>query len=139
MSKVGEYRRANIKALIEERGGLTRLSKAMGYKNPSFLSQMTGPNPTREITEKVARRIEEVLRLPNGSLDKPIGYAQPSPDPTATLVADVIRVVGLACETEGVNLGPLKFSEIVALAYADSVERGEPRADRVKQLVRLLK
>ena len=148
MSKVSDIRRANIRQLIQERGGLTSLSNALGYKNPSFLSQMTGPRPSRDVTEKTARRIEQVLGLGAGSLDRqksayaPI-QAQPDPSPeheaAVAMVADVIRVVGLACADEGLQLGPAKFAEIVALAFGDAAERGQPRADRVKQLVRLLK
>jgi hypothetical protein len=82
MSRVVEVRRANVRQLMGERGGLTDLSKRLGYKNPSFLSQMTGPEPTREITEKTARKIEKALALDPGSLDQPIGYQRPSQAPS---------------------------------------------------------
>jgi hypothetical protein len=35
----------------------------------SYLSQIAGPNPTRPITEKTARKIEKALRLKPNSLD----------------------------------------------------------------------
>lgn len=146
MSKLTEVRRRNIRALIEEqRGGLSRLSKAMGYKNPSFLSQMLGPEPTREVTEKTARKVELVLGLEVGSLDRPggppaAGSAPEAAEPgTVSLVADVIRVVGSACEEAGINPGPMKFADLVALALTDSMERGQARPEHVRQLVRLLK
>ncbi len=139
MSKINEHRRANIRALVEERGGLTKLSKAMGYKNPSFLSQMIGPEPTREVTERTARKIEEVLGLRPNSLDQAPGGAPPQSSTTVAMVADVIRLVGTACESEGVAPTPAKFAEIVALVYSDSMERGSTRPDQVKQLVRLLR
>lgn len=143
-SKLSAVRRARLRLMTEERGGLTRLSKQLGYANPSFLSQMIGPDPTREITEKTARKIEETLGLPAGELDRTpqSGAAEMAraADPTVSLVADVIRIVGSECEKEGVAPTPLKFSEIVALAYADSAEHGgAPRPEHVKQLVRLLR
>lgn len=150
MSKVAEYRRANVQALIDRRGGQTRLSKAMGWKNSSFLAQMTGPTPSRAVSEKTARKIEEVLGLPEGSLDRPPAretpaqavapaVAKPSAVP-ATLVADIIKLVGRAYEAEGVPLAPARFSDLVALTLADSMARGsQPSEDHVRAVVRLLR
>lgn len=135
--KVHALRRENLRALIGERGGLTDLSNRLGYKNPSFLSQMAGPNPTREVTEKTARKIEMLLRLPVGALDKPVAYADHQPsDDTMQLVADALRLVGKVCQAEGVNLGPEKFAEIAALALEDGAG---VKPDRVRRLVGLLK
>lgn len=148
MSKVADIRRANVRALIGERGGLSALSLKLGYKNPSFLSQMTGPDPTREITEKTARKIESALGLGVGSLDAPGGQPRPVQAPAqggavdeglVKFVADTIRTIGTACEAEGVAPAPSKFSEIVALVLSDTMERGAARPERVQQLVRLLK
>jgi len=148
MSKVAEYRRENIRALIDQRGGQTRLSKAMGWKNSSFLAQMAGPNPTREVTEKTARKIEEVMRLEPGALDRPPGVASPAPAPApaapggvpTALVGEVIRMVGRAYEAEGVPIAPAKFSDLVALTLADSMARGSsPSEDHVRAVVRLLR
>ncbi len=145
MSRVAEVRRANVRQLIGERGGLTDLSKRLGYKNPSFLSQMTGPEPTREITEKTARKIEKALSLDPGSLDKPIGYAKaeqspsrPDPDVVA-LVSEVIRMIGRECDAAEVHPSPGKLADIAALVLAASFEQGRPPADHIKQIVNLLK
>lgn len=145
MSKVVELRRANVRQLLGERGSLTELSKRMGYRNPSFLSQMLGPEPTREITEKTARKIEKALGLGQGSLDQPIGYQRPSqapsrPDPQiVALVADVIRMVGQECDAAEVHPSPGKLADIAALVLAASFEQGAPPADHIKKIVRLLK
>lgn len=146
---ITEVRRANIRGLIAARGGLTKLSKDMGYSNPSFLSQMTGPAPSREISEKTARKIEKTLALAPGYLDTTHeeksaprtsqAPARGSGDEIAALAADVIRLVGRACADEAVSLGPDKFSDVVALVLADSFERGKPQPERVKQMLRLLK
>lgn len=148
MSKIADIRRTNVRSLIGERGGLSALSLKLGYKNPSFLSQMTGPEPTREITEKTARKIESALGLGVGSLDAPIGQQRAAQTPARAgavdeglvkFVADTIRTIGTACEVEGVSPTPSKFSEIVALVLSDTMERGAARPDRVQALVRLLK
>ena len=144
MTTLTDTRRANVRALIEQRGGLSKLSRAMGYKNPSFLSQMTGPEPTRDITEKTARKIESILHLPSGSLDAETQPAKPAaPQPLRNadveLIAAVVRMVGGVCEAEGAAPSTIKFAELVALAYSDSVDHGSLREDHVKQLVRLVK
>jgi hypothetical protein len=143
MSNLTDTRRTNVRALIEQRGGLSKLSRAMGYKNPSFLSQMTGPEPTRDITEKTARKIETILHLPSGSLDADTPAAPPPAQPLRSadveLIAAVVRMVGGACEAEGAAPSTIKFAELVALAYSDSVDHGSLREDHVKQLVRLVK
>jgi hypothetical protein len=145
MSDLSEIRRANVRAIIEQRGGLTKLSRTMGYKNPSFLSQMTGPEPTREITEKSARKIEAALKLVPGSLDTPLTNV-PRPtlrpdllrDTNVDLIANVIRMVGGVCDAEGAHPTTIKFAELVALAYSDSIEHNALREDHVKRLVRLV-
>lgn len=165
MDSISDVRRANIRALVEERGGLSKLSRALGYKNPSFLSQMTSATgATREVTERSARRIEEALGLPTGYLDErhdaPTPARQPQadavvstpsgsvavevksgpvPEQSVQFFTDVVRAVGAACDEAGVNLAPAKFADLILLVVSDSAERGAPRVDRVKQLVHLLR
>jgi hypothetical protein len=141
-----EVRRERLRALIQK-SSVSKLATQLGYRQPSFLSQMAGPNPTREITEKTARRFERDLKLPDGYLDQPLeAEAAPkqetngeAPAETA-LVADVIRLVGNICSGEDITLPPMKFADVVALAYVDTMEHNKrPRPDHIKQLVRLLK
>lgn len=144
MSELTDRRRETLKAIVEKRGGVSKVAKQLGYSNPSFMSQMIGPNPTREITEKSARKFEDKLGLPPGTLDgEPPAQAEPTRAPateTASLVASVIRMVGRTLQDEGVAAGPDKFADVVALAYLDSVDHGgEPRETHVRQLARLLK
>jgi hypothetical protein len=61
-------RRTNLRRLANTYGW-TELAKRLGYRQPSFLVQMAGPNPTRPVTETSARRFERDLGLPEGSLD----------------------------------------------------------------------
>lgn len=143
--KIEEIRRANLRRLMEKETA-TAISKRLGYRFPSYLSQLAGPNPTREITEKTARRFEKDLGLSEGALDKAPNAAPPaaptaqvSPDLTA-LIGDVIRLVGSVCAQEEVDLPTPKLADVVALAFADTMDHGgKPREAHVRQVVRLLK
>lgn len=68
------YRRENLRRLIEQWDGPSNLANKLGYTNASFLVQMAGPNPIRDVSERTARKIEGKLDLPRGYLDrKPAG------------------------------------------------------------------
>lgn len=60
--ELSEIRRINLRKMMESEGAL-KLAGRLGYRQSSFLSQMAGPNPTREITEKTARAYEKQLGL----------------------------------------------------------------------------
>lgn len=59
----------NLRMLINDSGGPQSFAKKLGLTNPSFVSHLAGPNPTRTITEKTARKIEGDLGLAHGWLD----------------------------------------------------------------------
>jgi hypothetical protein len=66
--------------------------------------------------------------------------AEAAPDDITAMITAVIRMVGAACENEGVHPSADKFADVVALAYLDTVDHGgRPREHHVKQLARLLK
>lgn len=133
-----ENRRANLRLLIQQWDGPGNLAAKLGYTNASFLVQMAGPNPTREVTEKTARSFEKKLDLPAGWLDRPPAKSKPSAAAVdTTLVVDVIRLVGHEVEDSGVVLSPSKFADLVALVYADAAQAGSVRAEFVKQLIQL--
>lgn len=69
---------------------------------------------------------------------RPTGRA-PAPLADAELMGNVIRMVGQVLESEGVNLPPLKFSEVAALGLSDTIEHGQPRPEYLAQIIRLLK
>ena len=66
-----EIRRENIRKLLKKRGETVELARLLGHKNSSCVSQMFGPNPTRDVTEGGARAVEALYGIPVGSLDKP--------------------------------------------------------------------
>lgn len=70
MRTVFDQRRDNLRELARTWGGPTSLAKKLGHTNGSYLAQLAGPHPTREISEKVAREMERKLGLPLGWLDQ---------------------------------------------------------------------
>lgn len=68
-----EIRKANLEALYEERQKETGMTKAdfagLIDTSPAALSQLMGPNPIRNIGDKLARKIENALGLSFGWLD----------------------------------------------------------------------
>ena len=76
-------RRINIRNLVnlQERGQMNYMARKLGYSNSSFLSQMLGVNPSREVSENTARRIEFAYGLPTFSLDS-LDFKPPSEEIT---------------------------------------------------------
>lgn len=140
MKAMTEIRRENLRAVVEKNGGVTKVSKVLGYTNASFLSQQIGPNPTREITEKSARAYEQKLGLPVGTLDGRAEVSAPATAGDLSLVATTITLVGSVLKTEAVETSIDRFAQIVALALQDAAEHGgHPREGRIRDVVKLLK
>lgn len=117
-NEVFDNRRANLRALIHEHRGPSNLAKLLGYTSPSYLSQMAGPKPTRQITEKVARDIERKLLLPASWLDKkPTAYPV---NVDEGRVQEVVLLVGQILQDASTTVSPEQFAGLVALAH----ERG---------------
>lgn len=141
MSDTYQNRRQVLRKLIAQWEGPGALARKLGYRNSSFLIQMAGPNPTREVTEKTARQIERRLDLPLGFMDgEPAAAADPPPPVDLTLVTECVRLVGQTCEDVGLRLSPSKFADLVALVYSDCMEsRLPPRPGYVRKLLQLMK
>ena len=71
MKSVFDIRRDNLRKLMEQWGGPTSLSQKLGHSNASYMAQLAGPRPTREVSEKTARDVERKLGLSSGWMDKP--------------------------------------------------------------------
>lgn len=140
-SPLSNTRRENLRRLIAERGGANAVAKALGYTNASFLSQMAGPSPMREVSEKTCRTFEKRLGLPSGYLDRSEGSSAPPVAPgEVPMTVDVIRLVGKVLDEEGLSLPPMRFADVVALALTDTVEHGgKPRPEMIRSVVKLLK
>jgi hypothetical protein len=125
---------------IAKFGGVAKLSRHMGYKNASFLSQMFGPNQHdekngRAISEKTTRKMESALGLPKGYLDQenPVDPAPAAGCIDVDQLAAAITQVNLLLAKEGVTLAIDKQAKLIAMTYDD----GNP--DRLHSLVQLLK
>jgi hypothetical protein len=136
MVNVYEIRRTNLRKLMSQWGGPTSLSAKLGHSNGSYLAQLAGPHPSREVSERTARQIEEKLALPGGWLDKPHQEPQPLDD---TSLALCIRAVSAAVKDAHIKVAPEKFADLVALAYDNSQALGGLDEPFVTRLVRLMK
>ncbi|QMK77576.1 LexA family transcriptional regulator [Citrobacter sp. RHB20-C16] len=68
-----EIRKANLESLYEKRQNESGMTKAQFAElietSPAALSQLLGPNPNRNIGDRMARKIETTLNLPFGWMD----------------------------------------------------------------------
>lgn len=145
-----QTRRDNLRAVAAERGGVTGLAKTLGYKGPSYLSQMIGPQHNRDISESTAREIEHALGLPVRFLDESQGLdrrpsvvalaegREPVPiqidEPLFLQVADTLRAL---LRTLPAPLAKDKAHSIFVRVYADAERSGKIDAELARDLVRL--
>lgn len=73
LEAIERLRATNLRQLIQVHRGPKRVAEIAGYSNASFLSQMTGPNATRRVSERTARKLEHLLGLDAGWLDRQHG------------------------------------------------------------------
>lgn len=142
-----DYRRENLRRLIAACGGPSAVADRLGYSNASYVVQMTGPNPTRPVSERTARTVEEVFLLPALSLDEPVfvefsSAEKPLDPPTPSMNAEhfvqIINAVVRVCDEEGANISHRKFADILSLVVLDVGRRkGGVDESMMKTLVRL--
>lgn len=140
---------ANARLAIERAGGVKKVSTLLGYANASFLSQMFGPNPTRDPSEKTTRRLEDALGVEPGAFDQPPVAALPQPAPVSTIqaahvdaarLAQMISLVNRLIEDERASVNTDKFATLVSIAYEDAEDHdGQPRESRLRQVVQLFR
>jgi hypothetical protein len=146
---VKDIRRENLRRLIQKWRGPLPLSIDLGYANQSFLVQMGGPNPTRDVSEKTARSIEQKLKLPELSMDsdpdapnKAGTYVRAlagEPKINEQTVFEIVRVVGEAANDQKMVLSPSRFANVVAMTYTDAQSTGKIRSEYITQLLQLLR
>jgi hypothetical protein len=76
---IHEVRRARLRQLLDAHGGPAALARRVGLFQASYLTQLAGPTPTRNISEHTARRIEQALLLPDGWMDQPAADGESLP------------------------------------------------------------
>lgn len=102
MRSVYEQRRENLRELMRTWGGPSSLAKKLGHSNGSYLAQLAGPHPSREVSERVAREMESKLGLPTNWLD-----AEHNGNPRQlddSVLSDCVRAVAAALRDVGVAL-----------------------------------
>lgn len=138
---IHKMRRVNLRRLIEQWGGPTTLAKRLGHASGSYLAQLAGPNPSREVNEKVARSIEQSLDLPQGWLDQRHGNGgqtlERKGDVDVTVVSKVIELCSAALGKQTVP--PSILAELVALVYEHAQEHGAIDERYVQRLTNLIK
>jgi len=137
MKSVFDIRRDNLRKLMEQWGGPTSLSLKLGHSNASYMAQLAGPKPTREVSEKTARDVERKLGLSSGWMDKPHKGLPGQPDTNALI--EVMALVQDLLESEGVKVSKAKLAELVALVYERQQETNAAEQTYARRLVLLLK
>jgi len=132
-----DTRRTNLRRLMEQWGGPTSLAAKLGHSNGSYMAQLAGPHPTRDVSEKVARQIELTLGLPPNWMD--VRHRPTPTEPNTSVLIDVVAAVTDVLQSEGVKLRRDKFTELVNLTYERASDTGSIDQIYLQRLVRLLK
>jgi hypothetical protein len=135
MKSVYEQRRDNLRKLQVEWGGPTSLAKKLGHSNGSYLAQLIGPHPSREISEKVAREIETKLALPSNWLDAEHGASPRQVDDNT--LALCVGAVAAAVRDAGAKVAPQAYGTLVTLAYEHCKLTGRIDESFIQKLVGL--
>ncbi len=137
MKSVYEARRENLRKIQVEWGGPTSLAKKLGHTNGSYLAQLIGPHPSREVSEKVAREIEAKLSLPAGWLDQiHDGNVRQVDDETLSLC---VGAVAAAVRDAGLKPEPKVFGSLVSLAYEHTKLLGRVDESFIQKLVGVIR
>lgn len=136
MLSVYETRRENLRMLTREWGGPTSLAKKLGHTNGSYLAQLIGPHPSREVSEKVAREIEGKLGLPLGWLDA--GHDRRAPVDDSAL-AECVRATTAAVREAKGHPSADTFGTLVGLVYDHYRLVGKIDEPYILKLVKLMK
>jgi len=136
MKSVYEIRRENLRKLFATWGGPTSLSKKLGLSNGSYLAQLAGPNPSREISEKVAREFEGKLKITQGWMDLEHGDAPKLDD---QILGDCVRAVAAALRDAGIRPDPDRYAILTALAYDYLRLTGHIDEQYISKLISLMK
>lgn len=133
--QIHETRRRNLRALVGQLGGPTRVAAKLNFANASYISQLVGPHPSREIGEHAARSIEAKLELTPGWMDRP---HMPEPDGReAALLAECLLLTTEASKGLPAPLSPRKQADLVMVAFEAARTAGHVDPMLVRRLVRL--
>lgn len=137
MQSVYDTRRDNLRQLIRAWGGPTSLAKKLGHSNGSYIAQLAGPNPSREVSEKVAREIEGKLGLTLGYLDQ--AHERTPGALHADDISRCVRAVTTALRDAGLTPTPDVIGNIVQLAFERLQMTGQLDERHINQLIQLVR
>lgn len=137
MKSVYDIRRDNLRQMMKTWGGPTSLAKKLGHANGSYVAQLAGPHPSREVSEKVAREIEQKLGLQFGWLDQE--HADTKGKLNDKGLADCVRAVAACLRDAGLRPDPDAYATLVQLVYDRAKLTGQLDESFVKQLVGLIR
>ena len=145
---IQEVRRANLRRIIEQRGGISSVAKTLGLVGPSHLSQILSAH--RPFTEKSARKFEAKLGLVERAFARRSGHGYDGDHRESLVgvhrgVADgdawtlaLLLLAGEELERLKVKLSPERFARLVALVYEASVNAGAVDRTNVVKLIELM-
>lgn len=136
MKSVYEIRRENLRNLITTWGGPTSLAKKLGHSNGSYVAQLAGPHPSREVSEKVAREVESKLGLPSMWLDQPHAGEKTLND---AALADCVRAVATVLRDASLRPDPDSYATLVQLTYDRAKLTGRIDEHYIQQLTELMR
>jgi hypothetical protein len=136
MRTIYDIRRDNLRTLMGQWGGPTSLSRKLGHSNGSYIAQIAGPNPSRQISEKVAREIEAKLELPLGWMDQ---EHAPVPDALDDQgLTECVTAVATVLRDTSLRPTPAAYAQLVSLAYDRFKLTGRIDEPFLQRLVSLL-
>ena len=135
MQTIYDVRRDNLRRLIGQWGGPTSLSKKLGHANGSYIAQLAGPRPSRDVSEKVAREIERKLGLPIGWMDREQEAGGPHLNDEA--LSEVVRAVATCLRDAGLRPKPETYATLVQLTYDRVKLTGQVDESYINKLITL--
>lgn len=135
MQTVYEIRRQNLRALARQWGGPTSLARKLRHANGSYLAQLIGPHPSREVSEKTARDVEVKLGLPVAWMDQEHDRDKPIDDQA---LADCVRAAAAVLCDAKQRPSPDKYGTLVQLIYDYLRLTGRIEESHIKKLVSLM-
>jgi len=121
MHELFAIRRENLRRLAKSRGGQPQFLKEIGYSK-GWLSQLIGKTPERELSEKIAREIEQRIGIAPGSLDQPpVEEAEVATDSNDEVSRTLARNLRSLMDTRGINQAELARRANMAVTSVNRV------------------
>ena len=131
---INDIRRRNLRRLLEQYKSMAEFADKVD-KDPSYLSQIIGKNPTKGIGSKIARSIEKSLEKPDGWLDRE--HAVQAHNPNTDILSIVIEATEEALQEENIQLSATKKSEVISLLYTLMHGNGTLDPEIIRKVIKL--